>query len=204
MNGAHWVHLCLACTLATPIACPADIYVSYSPDGTPSYSTTPFTRAQAPILRDRQSGTWHATEVDLKPLHRRRADTEALINSTCARHGVDPSLVKAIIEVESGFRANAQSPKGAMGVMQLMPETARSLGVTKPFDAEQNIEAGVKYIKLLIAQHDGNLALALAAYNAGGGAVLRNGKRIPPYRETMDFVPTVLAKYARYQNNRGN
>jgi soluble lytic murein transglycosylase-like protein len=110
------------------------------------------------------------------------------------RHGVDPELVLAVVDVESAFRTDAVSPKGALGLMQLMPATAAALGVTDPFDPAQNLDAGARHLRALLLAHDGDLEKALAAYNAGSEAVRRHGG-VPPYPETRDYVRKVLGRY---------
>lgn len=112
-----------------------------------------------------------------------------MIEAMAARHGVDPRLVKAVVQVESAYRPDARSPKGAMGLMQLMPETARRYALRNPYDPESNLDAGVRHLRSLLDRFD--LSLALAAYNAGEGAVRRFGG-IPPYRETRDYVSRIL------------
>ena len=106
-------------------------------------------------------------------------------------HDIRPSLVRAVVQVESGFNPRAYSPKGAMGLMQLMPATAREFGVHNPFNPEENIRGGVAYLRQLLDRYDNNEQLALAAYNAGPGAVDKHGQSIPPYRETRDYVTKV-------------
>jgi hypothetical protein len=116
-----------------------------------------------------------------------------IIAAASQAHGVDPFLVKALIQVESGYRPKARSPKGAVGLMQIMPATAREYKVRNPFDPKANIEAGVRHLKSLLDRYgSGRTELALAAYNAGPGAVQKfNG--IPPYRETRNYVSRILS-----------
>jgi soluble lytic murein transglycosylase-like protein len=114
-------------------------------------------------------------------------DIDRYIEEAAARHNVDPDLVRAVIKVESNFNPRAVSRKGAMGLMQLMPATARRYDVSNPFDARQNVDAGVRHLKGLLENFRGNVPLTLAAYNAGEGAVERSGG-IPPYTETRNYV----------------
>jgi hypothetical protein len=124
------------------------------------------------------------------------------INERASGSGIDPRLIKAIIKVESNFNPRAVSPKGAMGLMQLMPETARRNGVGDPYDPAQNIRGGVKYFKKLTRMFKGDLRLALAGYNAGEDAVVEYGYRIPPYQETINYVDRVLAHYNYLKNGK--
>ena len=118
----------------------------------------------------------------------------AAIDEAAARHDVDPNLVRAVIKVESNFNAHAVSAKGAMGLMQLMPATARELNVANPFDPEQNVDAGVRHLKHLLNNYNGDIRLTLAAYNAGQGAVERHGG-VPRFRETQDYVKRITNLY---------
>ncbi|HVT05372.1 MAG TPA: lytic transglycosylase domain-containing protein [Thermoanaerobaculia bacterium] len=117
-----------------------------------------------------------------------------IIQEAAQKHGVDPRLIAAVAARESRYNAAAVSPVGAQGVMQLMPATARYLGVTNPFDARENVVAGTKYLRLLLDTFKGDLDLTLAAYNAGPGAVQRFGG-VPPFRETMDYVRSIRTNY---------
>jgi hypothetical protein len=117
-----------------------------------------------------------------------------LIQKYAKQHGVDPKLVQAMIRQESGFNPIAVSPKGAMGLMQLMPETAASLGVEDPFDVDQNIKGGIRFLKICLQRFDQNLPLALAAYNAGPGRVVEH-QGMPPFKETHTYVRKIVLEY---------
>ena len=124
---------------------------------------------------------------------------DQMIKDNGSRFGVDPYLVFLVIEQESQFHTRARSPKGAQGLMQLMPGTARRFGVSKPYDPAQNVRGGTQYLKQLLTMFNGQVDLALASYNAGEGRVLDYGNRVPPFKETREYVKKIST---RYRNNK--
>lgn len=193
---AGWLLCGLLGGLQIGMAQAANIYRSVTPEGEERFATQPLDASYHLFLRDETPATSlprYPRASDPALVQRARA-LAPLIAELAQKHAVDAKLVQAIIEVESRFNPAARSNKGAAGLMQLMPATAQRYGVTDRHDARQNLEAGIRYLKDLLAAHQGNLALALAAYNAGAGAVGKHGQRIPPYRETMLYVPAVLLK----------
>lgn len=135
------------------------------------------------------SPAYVTTTRPVEPAARERYDD--IVVEHASKHSLRPALVRAVIQVESGYNPWARSPKGAMGLMQLMPATARDLGVRNAYDPAENIRGGTAYLRQLLDKYAGNEELALAAYNAGSGAVDRYGRQIPPYRETRDYVRKV-------------
>lgn len=134
---------------------------------------------------------------DLKLMAGNKLKFNDLIAKTAAKYQLDPKLLHAVIQAESAYNPNAVSSAGAVGLMQLMPETARRYGVTNRNDAAQNIDGGARYLKDLLAMFNSNLKLAVAGYNAGEGAVMKYNYTVPPYRETQNYVQQVLKLYGR-------
>ena len=141
--------------------------------------------------------SWTRRDLDHRSLNVgfTQQDIDAAIDEAAARHSVDPNLVRSVVKVESNFNPNAVSRKGAMGLMQLMPATARSLKVSNPFDPQQNVDAGVRHLKKLLESYGGNVRLSLAAYNAGAGAVARSAG-VPRFAETQNYVRRITNLYA--------
>jgi soluble lytic murein transglycosylase-like protein len=203
--------LSLWCALGPAAAWGATIYVTpAAPGGLPSYSDEPdspqsevhmriarpvFSRSAGPLLiGPRVLDAAVVIDTELRQLVREAA----------VRHAVPEALLLAVIHVESGFNPRAQSPKGAIGLMQVMPPTGARYGVSSDlYNPVKNIGVGAKYLRYLLDLFRGNTELALAAYNAGEGAVLRHGRAIPPYAETQDYVIRVLNQYARYTQTKG-
>lgn len=200
MNFSKVVEMAML-TAACSVAFADDaIYFSYAADGMPMYSSQPYNAQYRPLFggakesvpREERSTVGH-TKVE------RQARLASAITHAAVTYDVEPALIKAIIDVESGFDPTALSAKGAKGAMQLMPGTASRYGAKDAFDSRQNIDAGTRYLKDVLNTHQGNLVLALAAYNAGPGSVRRHNDRIPPYSETMLYVPQVLSRLEAYR-----
>lgn len=124
------------------------------------------------------------------------ANVDGMVYEAAALHGLDPCLILSVMRAESGFNRMAISPKGASGLMQLMPATATRMGVRNLFDPRENILGGAKYLRWLLNRFNGDLRLALAGYNAGEGAVEAYGNRIPPFQETQNYVRTIYTRYS--------
>jgi hypothetical protein len=199
-------------TVACPIIPRAEIFKYIDKDGAIHFTNTP-TSAQStavnlPPLTEatfqryfpRYTASQGFRPGFFSPLSNlpNQAAYDPHIKLTCKLYGLDCNLVKAMIRAESGFNPQAVSPKGAMGLMQLMPDTSRYLGVLNPFDPQQNIDGGARYLRMMLDRFGNDTALALAAYNAGPEAVAKHGG-IPPFDETQIYVKTVMDFYHRYR-----
>jgi soluble lytic murein transglycosylase-like protein len=190
----------IVAALAAPGLARANIYGFTDASGVTHFSNVPSdARYQLLISSDEPTET-PAAKAHVVDWLARSSQYEGMIRGAALAATVHPALVRAVIVVESGFNPRAVSKKGAVGLMQLRPETARRYGVTDIYDPEQNVRAGARYLSDLIARFGSNLELALAAYNAGEEAVERYGRHIPPYRETLNYVPSVLRIYQKLKS----
>ncbi len=178
----------------------ADIYKFVDDDGVEHFTNVPTDRKFKIFIRDFKKDRRLRTNFKLTAYHRNPAEFDSIITALAAEYGVDKSLVKAVIHAESGYNPNAVSRKGAQGLMQLMPKTAQDLNVNNSFDPRENIRGGVRYLRFLLDTFNGDVPLALAAYNAGLSKVSQYGG-IPPYEETRNYVARVLSYQKSYQNN---
>jgi soluble lytic murein transglycosylase-like protein len=177
----------LALLALTPAFASAQIYVWRDQAGNLVLSDRP----KDPSARTYAIATTGNVRVTRPAISRRSALYDDLIEQHSAEQGVRPELVRAVIQAESAFNPNARSVKGAMGLMQLMPATAVEYGVANPYEPRDNIRAGVTYLRSLLTRYDDREELALAAYNAGPGAVQKYGGTVPPYRETRNYVDRI-------------
>lgn len=176
----------------------ADIYRYEAPDGTLHFTDAPTDNRFKVFMRDIKKDKKLRTAFKLRGYSQNPALFEPIISSCSREFGVDSSLVKAVIHAESGYNPNAVSPKGAQGLMQLMPKTAQGLKVADSLNPSDNIRGGVRYLKFLLDTFKGNESLALAAYNAGMGSVAKYGG-IPPFQETRNYVAKVLSYRTNYR-----
>ena len=181
---------------AAPGFARADVFAFTDANGVAHFSNVP---------SDSRYKLLFATPSDLAPAEKgpsidwlaRSAQYDGVIRGAAKDATIQAALVRAVIVVESGFNPRAVSKKGAIGLMQLQPATAKRYGVKNIYDPEQNVRAGAHYLRDLLARFDSNLELALAAYNAGEEAVERYGRHVPPFRETLAYVPSVMKVYRR-------
>ncbi len=174
----------------------ADIYAFTDPTGVTHYSNVPVDPRYSRLLSEPAPAA--AATPSSAEWRSRAAAYSDLIDEAARRAEVSPALLRAVIAVESAFDPRAVSPKGAQGLMQLRPATARRYGVQRPFDPRDNLRGGASYIRDLLRRYGNDLELALAAYNAGEEAVDRHGRTIPPFPETQAYVPAVLRFYRRF------
>ena len=200
--------LCLAITTLAPAYCLAagGIFSFVDEEGIEHISNIPNDKRYRLILADRFEPARAALRAPRGVLalpFGQRPFHDSVMRASNAT-GIDAALLHAVITVESGYNHAAVSPKGATGLMQLLPTTARRYGTVNLLDPAENIGAGARYVRYLLGLFDNNLELALAAYNAGEGAVIRHGRRLPPYAETRRYVPLVVAHYQRLGGSSGN
>lgn len=174
----------------------ADVFMHTGPDGTPVFSDRRTDPAMQRVLRTDGAADPPPAVAVPNASAQSRPQLDRAISAAAQSNRVDPLLLHALVAVESGYNTRAVSPKGASGLTQLMPATARQYGVSDSFDVVQNLDAGARLLRDLLDRFSDNTHLALAAYNAGAGAVIAHGNRIPPYAETRRYVPEVLRRYA--------
>ena len=175
-----------------PTPASADVYFYKDSQGILTFTNVPNHGGFRRVIRDANAQvSGHSTG---------NGAYEETIRAASGRHNVDADLIRAVIKAESDFRSNARSHKGAMGLMQLMPETARLHNVSDAYDPSDNVDGGVRHLKMLLERYQGDLQLSLAAYNAGSGAVEKHGG-IPPFAETREYVRRVLRFYDSYRGS---
>lgn len=176
-----------------PTTAKADVYMYQDKDGVINFTNAPTHSGYRRVIRE-VTANYNPSPAIVSP----GDNYEELIQNVSGRHSLDADLIRAVIRAESGFNSYARSHKGAMGLMQLMPDTARSLNVFEPYDPYHNVDGGVRYLKMLLGRYQGDVSLSLAAYNAGSGAVDKHGG-IPPYAETREYVRRVLQYWDQYR-----
>ena len=191
--------VCLVALLVAASPACADIYSFTDDKGVVHYTNVPADGRFRLLLKSAPEVSEAGAPISAAMLAR-SADYDPIIETAAAGYAVHPDLLRAVIVVESGFDPQARSPKGAVGLMQLMPSTATAYGATDVADPRQNVEAGARFLRDLLDRYDDDLELVLAAYNAGETAVERYGRRVPPFAETRRYVPKVLRVYRSLQD----
>jgi soluble lytic murein transglycosylase-like protein len=186
---------------ASAAAAHSQIYTYVDADGLRHYTDIPDNNRYRLLILSPRDRTASGDRYDAMLLAK-AGRYDSIIERAATAASVEPNLLRAVIVVESGFNSRAVSKRGAMGLMQLMPATATRFGVSNPYDPLQNVHAGARYLKFLIDRFGQDVSLALAAYNAGEDAVDRNGGQIPPFSETMAYVPRVLKIYQMLRNQQ--
>jgi soluble lytic murein transglycosylase-like protein len=186
---------------ASAAAAHSQIYSYVDADGLRHYTDVPDNNRYRLLILSPRDRTASGERYDAMLLAK-AGRYDSIIEKAATAASVEPNLLRAVIVVESGFNSRAVSKRGAMGLMQLMPATATRFGVSNPYDPLQNVHAGARYLKFLIDRFGQDVRLALAAYNAGEDAVDRNGGQIPPFSETMAYVPRVLKIYQMLRNQQ--
>ncbi|HLY97340.1 MAG: lytic transglycosylase domain-containing protein [Sideroxydans sp.] len=180
----------------------ADVYAYTANDGAVNLSNVPMDSRYAVLVAEpqEQPAAPSATDPGRRSLIiTNKVRYEKMVDEVASTYGVESALLHAVISVESRYSPKAVSRKGAAGLMQLMPMISKHYGVADPLDPVQNLHGGAKYLRDLLKKYNNDRSLALAAYNAGERAVAKYGNRIPPFRETTDYVPRVLGFYLKYQ-----
>jgi soluble lytic murein transglycosylase-like protein len=186
------IFIALACLLISLNAY-ADMYQNTTDDGSVLYTNVPASGSKV-VIKEKAAGTRNDGK-NVKKKNTGSSEFHNIVEEKAKKHNVDPKLVKAVISAESNWNPQAVSHKGAVGMMQLMPKTANDLGVGNRYNPEENIEGGVKYLKYLLDKFNGNLTLALAAYNAGPARVEKDN-RVPSIPETINYVKRVMNDYS--------
>ena len=207
MNRTRFSRLLAAlalCAVGTPAL--ADIFMFKDERGVVHFTNIPNGDKRFKMVRKEDTTSEYARAAGMPQYALPTAELirrySTIIDNASKSHGVDAALVHAVITAESGYNPAAVSRAGARGLMQLMPETAKRMGVQNIMDPTDNIHGGVKYLRELLTMFNGNKELALAAYNAGENAVIRAGNRVPPYAETVNYVPKVLGYYSKFKTAR--
>lgn len=203
MRSLQWLSVPILHSVLLCGSARADIFAYTAEDGTISLSNVPTDDRFALLIESPRAAAAPPARVapsaKALPAAKDSPPYAPIVDKVARDYGLESALLHAVITVESHYDANAVSRAGAAGLMQLMPATAKRYGVDDRFDPEQNMHGGARYLRDLLERFNSDTSLALAAYNAGENAVYKYGNRIPPYRETTDYVKRVLAKYRKYQ-----